>query len=116
MPETQETTAPVEETNRITEEVAEIASKTFFINCTVMKRIAEANSMSRKGILRAMQYALHDELTDKNVRLTNQAESEFAEALKELLTARTIMQAHMLNVALQKLNTSQEEINGEKQN
>ena len=100
----------LEETEK---QMIDLSASTFFRGDKLLRGTSKAKGsvISRKGIIRAVRYALNIQVTDKKIILRNNAEQALASALYEMMAARTIMQAHLIKQNA--VNAAEENTNGE---
>lgn len=77
------------------QKLAEMAAKSFFYADMLLRK----TKLGRGSVIRAIRAALHEDLTDTELKLLSQEEKNMAVALYEMLTARTIMQAQLIKNA-----------------
>lgn len=103
-----------EEENELSyEDTIHLTQATFFRGDRLLSGISKNQTISKKGIIRALRMALNANVTNKDIKLQNDGEAALASAIYETIAARTIMQAHLLKVQAEK--ELEESKNGESQ-
>lgn len=88
-----------------TEEVVENAVNLFF---SADKSIS-STSLSRGSVIRAFRFAMHSNLTTKDVKLQSEDEIKLAFVFKTMLESRLIMQAKLVTDSETNKNQGEEE-------
>lgn len=91
-----------EEAHKIAEEKAEEFSldmtvARFFKMNNLLGYFKREKGITKKGCIRAIEFALNAGITDKKIKLTNEYEEQLSSIILEMLGPRTIMQAHIIN-------------------
>lgn len=69
----------------------------FFKMNDLLNYFKREKGITKKGCVRAIQFALNAGITDKKIVLSNEYEKQMSSIILEMLGPRTIMQAHILN-------------------
>ncbi|PCI45921.1 MAG: hypothetical protein COB41_00595 [Proteobacteria bacterium] len=77
-------------------ETVNLAKAHFFQLSRLLNHFKTSKSLSRKGCVRAIQFALNTNITNKKIVLRDQAEIQLAAIIAEMLGPRTIMQAELI--------------------
>jgi|CXWL01.1.fsa_nt_gi ribosomal protein S4 len=72
--------------------LAEMSAQSFFAGDKALRK----TTLSRGAVIRALRAALHEDLTNVELKLIDDQEKRLAVMLYEMLTARTIMQAQLI--------------------
>jgi hypothetical protein len=87
-------------------QLTEMSARSFFAGDRALRK----TTLSRGAIIRALRAALHEDLTDTQLKLISQEEKNLAVMLYEMLTARTLMQALIIK------NNNKQGVNNEQSN
>jgi len=93
----------------VEEETVKLAQAHFFQLNRLLNHFKKSKNLSRKGCIRAIQYALNTNITSKDINLRDEVEIQLAAIIAEMLGPRTIMQAELI-----KRNQEKEIENGKK--
>lgn len=80
----------------IEQKTIDIAAAQFFQLSRLLNVFKKEKGLSRKGCIRAIEFAINHNVSNKKIILRGQAEYQLATILHEMLGPRTIMQADIL--------------------
>ncbi len=90
-------------------EAVNLAKAHFFQLNRLLNHFKSSKKLSRKGCVRAIQYALNTNITSKDIKLRDDIEIQLAAIIADMLGPRTIMQAELIKRAQEKENSNGEE-------
>lgn len=101
-----------ERKEELEQKTAELSAKVFFQGDHILRSAGKNKKVSTKGLVRALRAALHKDVSDARISFTTDVEAELASTLVDMLTARTILQAHLIK---QHAKQAEEANNGKKE-
>ena len=91
------------------DKVVQDAVKLFFTGDRLLREASKDKTVSKKGMIRSLRFALNAGITNKEIKLTNPAEKVLGSVIYEMLMSHTVMQATILNNEQEKESTEEEE-------